>query len=150
MGRGVSSLIELMDEIGDTLRELSSPEMPVQVEPRMNLNPTPPSIDVYPGDPFVDDAGAGFTDLDGSVYFTVRARVSTADSYAGQELLLAFMDSGGPLSVQAALAADDTLNGLASQVVVEGPTPYSLFIDSGAEGALLGCTWRVQLLNAVS
>jgi hypothetical protein len=88
----------------------------------MNLNPTPPSIDVYPGDPFVDDAGAGFTDLDGSVYFTVRARVSTADSYAGQELLLAFMDSGGPLSVQAALAADDTLNGLASQVVVEGPT----------------------------
>ena len=52
------SLADLMDEMADTLHAVVGPavgaETEVQVTGRMNPNPTPPSIDIYPGDPFRD------------------------------------------------------------------------------------------------
>lgn len=146
----MSSLVALMDQIGDTLRDALASET-VQVEPRMLLNPTPPSIDVYPADPFRDGVGAGYGQINGAIYFTVRARVSTADSDAGQDFLLALMDDEDPLCVAEALLADETLNGLAASMNVEGPSGYTLFVaEGGNEGALLGCTWRLTILNAAS
>lgn len=144
------SLTGLMDEMADTLRTAFSAvtDVAVQVEGRMNDNPTPPSIDIYPGDPFTGTEAAAFTDEAGEVIFTVRARVDTADNYAGQELLLAMMDITDGLSVATALQDDQTLNGHASSVYVQGPSGYVQFIDAGQQGALLGCSWSVTVIRA--
>jgi hypothetical protein len=110
----------------------------LQVYGYLNANPTPPSIDVYPGDPFMD--GAGFGSRDVRVYFTVRARVSTADQEAGQQLLLRLLDVGDEASVQVAIEDAD-----AGVVAPEGTTGFREYIDDTASnGRLLGCEWRVS------
>jgi hypothetical protein len=147
----VSSLAGLLDEIVDTLTDtVSTDGFPVQVTRGYNFNPTPPALDVYPGEPFGDITGAGFGDLEGRLFVTVRARVQTADTTAGQELLLAFMDVEDDLSVTAALMADQTLNGHVHSVLVGSPTGFRQYLDSGSEGSLLGCEWPVTLLRAYS
>ena len=46
---------------------------------------------------------------------------------------------------------DQTLNGLASSVFVEGNTGYTRYLDGGTEsGGLLGCEWRVRVLRVQS
>ena len=60
--------------------------------PFLNQNPTPPSIDIYPADPF--QTGSGFED-DTEVFFTIRARTTTADQEAGQKALLRMLDRHG-------------------------------------------------------
>ena len=87
----------------------------MQVTGRLNPNPTPPSIDVYPGDPFRDTPTAGFGQVGGELLFTVRARVTTVDNIAGQNLLLRLMDDEDDISVAGTLMEDQTLNGHASQ-----------------------------------
>ena len=89
-----ATMAEIMEAMADQIREalLSVTDVAVQVEPRMVLNPSPPTIDIYPGDDSRDPSSAGFDDVAGGYFFTVRARVSTADETAGQDLLLAFMD----------------------------------------------------------
>jgi hypothetical protein len=137
-----------MDAMADVLTaELGSAVN--QVVPRLNFNPTPPSIDIYPGDPFTENQAASFSDP-GEAIFTVRCRATTADNDAGQDVLLAFMDGAGPLSVAAALEEDQTLGGLAGSVYVEGPSGYTIYPDSGGEGALLGCEFRVTVIRAFS
>ena len=78
-------------------------------------------------------------------WFTVRARVSTADNEAGQDLLLAMMDEDAAESVETAIRSTKTYAG-AQLGDIEGPTEFGIFIDSGGEGSLLGCTWRVALI----
>ncbi len=122
----------------------------VQIVSRRNFNPTPPSIDIYPGDPFRDIQTAAFGDR-GELILTVRARVSTVDNIAGQELLLRFMDDEDDISVATALEDDQTLNGLAGSVYVEGNSGYVQYIDGGVDGAaLLGCEWRVRVIRVLS
>lgn len=145
-----------MDGLADVIRD-ATPIDDLQVEPRLNVNPTSPSIDVYPGDPLDDPDSQAFGQIGGALIFTVRARVSTADSYAGQDLLLSLMDAESAMSISAALQDDQTLNGLATSVKVEGPSGYEQFVDPGSTSkghlggtALLGCTWRVTVLRAFS
>jgi len=125
-------------------------DVAVQVENRMVLNPTPPCIDMWPADPSLDPTLAGFGDIDGGELITVRARVSTSDTDAGQDLLLAFMDDEDPLSVGAALLADPTLNGWAQTLDVTARSGYVLVPDSSGEGALLGCLWTVEVVKGES
>ena len=118
-----ASLAELLDEMAATMLAVVGPavtETEVQVVGRRNFNPTPPSIDIYPGDPFRDTPSAGFTETGGELLLTVRARVSTVDNIAGQELLLRLMDDEDAIGVASTLMEDQTLNGLASSVYVEG------------------------------
>jgi hypothetical protein len=142
------SLGDLMDAMADKL-ETALGSAVNQVVPRLNFNPTPPSVDIYPGDPFGGNQAAGFGQS-GEVVFTVRCRATTADHEAGQDVLLAFMDGAGTLSIAAALEADQTLDGLAGSVYVEGPSGYTVYPDSGNEGGLLGCEFRVTVLRAFS
>lgn len=121
-----------------------------QVVGRLNPNPTPPSIDIYPGDPFRESEQAAFGDVNGALIFTVRARVAAPDNPAAQDVLLNMMDDESDECVAFALMDDQTLNGLASSVKVDGPSGYVSFVDSGGEGALLGCTWRVTVLNLIT
>jgi hypothetical protein len=129
---------------------VSGSDVDVQVEPRMVINPTTPSIDIYPGDPSRDEESAAFGDIDGSLMFTVRARVSTADNIAGQDLLLSFMDDTNELSVSAALLEEPTLNGVATSIDLESKTGYVLFPTPDGAGAYLGCLWVFMVLPAYS
>jgi hypothetical protein len=140
-----------MEAIAETLESAySAVNIKIQVEPRLIVNPTPPTIDIYPGDPPRETATAGFGDIAGGVVFTIRARVRTADHVAGQDLLIAFMDDEDDLCVARPLMDEPTLGGLAHGVFVEPPTGYGLYPDPGGEGALLGCQWRVTVLNVTS
>jgi hypothetical protein len=148
-----AGLLDVMDEMADQIRTalVAVTDVDVQVEPRMVLNPTPPCIDIYPGDPPRDRDSAAFHPGDDEGYFiTVRARVSTADNFAGQDLLLAFVDPTNDLSIGQALYDDTSLNGYANDLDIVAQTGYSLFPDPGGEGALLGCQWTVRVLPVTS
>ncbi len=114
----------------------------LQVEDRLHPNPTPPAIDIYPSTPFTEVVAYGARH---QYWFTVRARVLTADNEAGQDLLLAMMDDDSAESVETAIRSTKTYAG-AQLGDIEGPSEYGIFIDSGGEGNLLGCTWRVALI----
>jgi len=129
----------LMAEIADALDAAIRDEIPnLQVTPFLNFNPTPPSLDVYPGDPFQE--GLSFTVGDNRLFFTVRARVQTVDPKGGQMLLLRMMDPEDPASVEMALADIDVT------VVAGGWSGFREYTDDAAtNGRLLACEWRVQV-----
>ena len=112
----------------------------------LNFNPTPPHVDVYPADPFVDRLTFGKGNI--QYFLTVRARVSTADHEAGQGLLLSMMDPDASTSMERAIVSDRTLGGKISKLNIhEGPSAYGVFPDpSGSSGSLIGCTWTVRVV----
>ena len=134
----------LADQISDELGGTANPVIAdLQVDARLNPNPTPPSIDIYPGTPFTEAIAFGRTSR--QYWFTVRARVSTADNEGGQDLLLSMMDDGSSESVEAAIVSIREYAG-AKLGDIEGPSEFGVFRDSGGEESLLGCTWRVALI----
>lgn len=141
-----------MDEMADQIRSVvvTVTDVDVQVEPRMVLNPTPPTVDIYPGDPERDQDSAAFDDISGGYLLTVRARVNTADTEAGQDLLLAFMDDTDELCLAQALLDEPTLNGYASGLDVRDFTGYRLFEHPSGEGAYLGFQFTTLVLPAQS
>src|SRR5262245_5379865 len=140
-------MVEVVEAITRALEPLVNFIDGLQLYPYYNVNPTPPSIDMYPGDPFQTDLG--FSD-GGSLFFTVRARTTTADSEAGQRALLRMLDRDGPTSVYAALTADQTLGGVVDSLAVtpEGVSGYREYIeDTFTGGRLLGVEWRLVIFQ---
>lgn len=148
----MATLAQLMDQLAACIRtEISAvTDVDVQVEARGFNVPTPPTIDMYPTDPSDDPTLAAYGELMGGELITVRARVSTADIDAGEDLLLAFMDDEDPLSIAAAIQSDDTLNGLAAAVQVRSRSGYRDFPDLSGEGSWLGCLWNTVIVKARS
>lgn len=143
----MSALTDLMDAMAERLRDaFSASELDIQVEPRMNLNPTPPSVDIYPGDTARETSLAGHGDISGGYVITVRARVRTADHSAGQDILLAFLDDEDDLSIASAILSDETLYGVADTVGFDNVSGFVLFPDSGGDGAFLGCLWTFTVV----
>jgi hypothetical protein len=148
-----AGLVEIMDEMADQIRAtlVTVTDVDVQVEPRMIPNPSPPTIDIYPGDTPRDRESAAYSILDDEGYFiTVRARVGTADNFAGQDLLLAFVDPTDPLSIGQALYDEPTLNGLASDLDIVAQTGYIAIPDLDGAATRLGCQWTVRVLPVTS
>lgn len=141
------SLVAIMDQLAAKLADLPDLE---QVVGRLNLDPTPPCIDIYPGDPFDNLDATGFADRNGAYVFTVRARVSTADHVAGQDVLLSWMDADSDTGVAALLEDDQTLNGYAGSVDVESMSGFRHYVDVAGQHAYLGCEWRVRVLPEAS
>jgi hypothetical protein len=147
----VSSLLEIVAALADALEPLRDEIPDLQIHPYWLANPTPPAIDIYPGDPF--SHGTGFGIGHDVCFFTVRARVTTADQQAGQEGLLALMDTNSSTSVEAALISDQTLGGVVGSLAVgEQDTPgvsgYRVYVeDAASNGRLLGAEWRVEVLT---
>jgi hypothetical protein len=127
---------ELWDAIAAALVPLGAEIDGLQVLGRgmLNPNPTPPSLDVYPGDPFLTGAGMGVGQS--RAYFTIRARVGTADSEAGQRLLVRLLDPQDPASVEAAVQD-------VAVVVPDGTSGFREY-DAGEGNRLLGAEWRVS------
>ena len=131
------TLAETMEAIAEALGPVEAAIDGLQVYPYLNSNPTPPSIDIYPGAPF--QTGAGFGVGQSQVWFTIRARVSTADQEAAMKLLLRLMDPNDAASVEAAIA--DT-----AAVTPEGVSEFREYLeDTASNGRLLGCEWRVSV-----
>lgn len=145
----MATLAQLMDALANQIRSVVDDvtDIAVQVEPRWVVNPTPPCIDIFPADPSADPELRAFTELMGEPLFTVRARVDMADTDAGQNLLLAFMDETDPLSIAAAIEEDDTLAGLATSVDVRSRSGYVRVVEGGD---YLGCLWQVVVTRATS
>lgn len=144
------TVAEMMDALGAQLSQelagggTANPVVEnLQVVPRMNRNPTGPSIDIYPSTPFTETIAYGRGSR--MYWFTVRARVNPLDQTGGQDLLLAMMDDGSAESVEEALRGVKTYAG-AKLGDIEGPTEFGSFGDTGKPGDMLGCTWRVALI----
>jgi hypothetical protein len=125
--------------------ELVGALLPLQQEvPDLNVyalnvdTPTPPCLDVYPGNPF--QVGSGFGVRSKRVYWTVRARVGTGDPASGQALLLRLLDPADPASVEAALLEVDAIVD-DREGLVTGFNRYE--DDSGTVERMIGCEWRV-------
>lgn len=147
---GAAQLLDVMaDQIRNAVDALLPDSIYVQVQPRMVINPTPPCIDIWPGAIFRDRASAAFGD-DGAYLFTVRARVSTADNEAGQDLLLRFYDDADDMCIALALTDEPTLNGYAASVDVRDPTGWLPYGSIGNEGVLLGFEFTAIVLPGES
>jgi hypothetical protein len=143
----VPSLVGIMGAIADQIESDLGPIFDgLQVEPKLVYNPTPPSIDVYPADPFLEQTSYGTESREPT--FTIRARVSTADHEGGQELLLDLLDPRGPGSMLHALEDDPTFGGtIRDSHVREGsPSGFIVYQDAGGGGALLGAEWRLRVI----
>jgi hypothetical protein len=150
------SLIGVLDEMATILEgafdadtELSNAGIHVQVWPFLNMNPTPPSIDIYPGDPAGEADATGFRAGRAASVFTVRARIA-GDHKASQKFLLRLMDPSDALCIEDVLMEDQTLNTTASSVFVDVPSGLIAFVDSGKHGQMMGVLWKVKVLVAVT
>jgi hypothetical protein len=153
MGDRVSGLraisVALADQIRDVLEDVDT--FDVQVEPRMILNPTPLSIDIYPGDPARDLDSAAFDD-DGALLLTIRARINTPDFDAAYDVLVSLMDETDPLHLASAILEDETLGGLATDIHISPFDQSGLraYEHLSAEGAFLGFQVIAKILPARS
>jgi hypothetical protein len=138
------SLEQIVEGIYEALQPVAAELEGLQLYPYYVRNPTPPCIDVYPGDPF--QAPAGFS-AGRTIFFTVRARVSQADFESGQKLLLQLLDTESPASVEEALTADGLGLGVGVGFPPDGtPTGYRTYDDTQG-GEFLGVEWRLEVLT---
>lgn len=135
----------LADQITDGVAAADLAGEALQVWPFLVLNPTPPSVDIYPADPFSEQIAYGPTQ-ERDVWFTVRARVVPTDVDASQQLLLQLMDPRSDTSVFAAIISDRTLGGRVSDLLPAGPSGLIVYTPFGSEGHLVGCEWRTRIL----
>jgi hypothetical protein len=144
-----ATLAQILDAMADQIRDVvdNVTDVDVQVEPRWVVNPSPPTIDMYPADPSDEPELRAFGEPLGADLITVRARVGMSDSLAIQDLLLAFMDDDDPLSIARALDDDTTLGGVAASLDVRSRSGYVRVLEGGD---YLGCLWQVIVLKARS
>lgn len=140
---------DLLDAMADQIRTAMADvtDIDVQVEPRMVSAPSPPTIDMYPGDVSRGTEAAAFG-VEGEFLFTVRARVNENDANANQDLLLALMDDVNDLSIALALLDEPTLGGLATSLDCVDPTGYVLYPFGG--DTLLGFQFTAKVIRADS
>jgi len=129
-------VIGAMAELADALEPLTDIFPGLQVGALFNGQPTPPAIDVYPGEDF--QLGAGFDVGSVQWFFTVRAQVQVTDPVAGQTLLLRLMDPTDPGSLEAAIVNAD-----AGTVV--GVSAFREYPSATGDARLVGTEWRVSV-----
>ena len=149
------ALSSILDEMADQIRAaLAGADWTFQVEPRMVLSPTTPSIDIYPADPARSDDVAGYgadaADMQRGYWVNVRARVAPTDHEASQEILLELKDDMSTLCLVQAVYNDPTLNGQAVDVELDNETGFTLFSDIDPSKVYIGVLWRFLVIPAHS
>lgn len=143
----MATIPQIRQALADALEPLRAGIPDIQISRYWLVTPTPPTIDLWPGDPFQNGLTFGDT---GEMFFTVRARVTTADTEAGQDLLDQLLEPA--TGITAALEADQTLGGVVDTLAVGdatdgGVTGYrELVEDTAVNGRLLGAEWRVKVI----
>lgn len=139
-----ASLREIVAGLATTIDAGISAGLPgVQVEGGLLYNPTPPSVDMYPDNPFL--AQTAMRDS-WEATWVVRARVSTAAHAEAQGLLLDLLDPRSPISVLAAINTDPTLGGTVDdEAVVSAGSGFTAYPETES-GSFLGVEWRVTVV----
>lgn len=154
----MTALVDVLEAMAAQIRDAiddATDFPPTQVEAFWIPNPTPPSIDVYLGDPGreVTETG-GFAETDaesaGGEWVNVRARVATNDAQANQRLLVELCDPESEVAVVQALYDDPTLGGLVADLNLESQSGFRPFptLDGGAFH--LGVLWSFLVIPARS
>lgn len=103
-------------------------------------SPTPPVIEVYPGEVNYDDTLQRGVD---TALFMVRVSVATSLDRGAQERLDEYLGRTGAASVKALVEADRTLGGVVKDLRVESATGHQV---ASVEGTLvLSATWSVRV-----
>jgi hypothetical protein len=134
------------DQIRDALT--NTVQVDVQVEPRWIIAPTPLAVDVIPGTPGRDPQTAGFGDITGGYFLTVRARINTPDYDSSYDILMDMMDDESDLSLAGAVDADPTLGGTATSIDLTDFTGLQAYERIDGSGADLGFQFTVLALPA--
>jgi hypothetical protein len=148
----VSGLVDVLDEIQSVIETAyAGGDLDVQVERRFLFTPTPPAVDIYPGDPSRDDSTANFDDELGNAGYriTVRTRIATGDYGAAYDWLLETMDEESDLCLPL-LFVDESLNGLAMDLDVRDASGLRAYEDVPGAGAYLGWQFTLLVLAAKS
>jgi len=154
----VSGLAEIKVALADALRETyeglanADGEVAIQIEPRYVIDPSPPTIDVYPGrSPSRDLEVAGMSDGTdfGAYMLTVRARVLTADQDAGQDLLDEFADDASELSLPVAIEGSYPLDDRIASIDVVDFSGLQVYQENGID-KWLGMEYIVRIIPALS
>ena len=152
----MATIAQVMDALAAQLENELQPSAPVvlHIEPRAFAVAETPAIDMLIASPTGLEAGLqGFDDLTNVIPITIRIRVSTADLYEGEDLLLALMDDEDDLSIIKALDSDRTLSGWAQDLIWPDGFPwsgYTDFTDINGEGFFLGSTLPVMVTKGRS
>lgn len=149
MSVSVASHNAILAAVAEQIEAALAPELhELQVQPYWIINPTPPAIDVYPSpDQSSEQNAFGYEQRD--LFLTIRARVTPADSVAGQQLLVDMLDPRSDVSVIGALALDASFGGVAADsAIADGsPSGFIPYAENGvAGGFLLGAEWRLRVV----
>lgn len=152
----MATIGQVMDAIAAQLENelLPATDIDLHIESRAFLAAETPAIDMLVANPTGLEAGlAAFNDEYGGIPITIRVRVSTADLYTGEDLLLALMDDEDDLSIIKAIDTDRTLGGWAQDVSWQDGFPwsgYTDFTDINGDGFYLGSTLPLVVVKAQS
>lgn len=152
----MATIAQVMDAIAAQLENQLQPQTDIDlhIEPRAFLAAETPAIDMLIANPTGLEAQLqGFDDLSNVIPVTLRVRVSTADLYTGEDLLLALMDDEDDLSIIKALDYDHSFGGWAQDVTWPDGFPwtgYTDFTDINGDGFFLGSTLPLIVTKAKS
>ena len=130
------ALAETMEAIADALEPFASEIEGLQVYPYLNSNPTPPSLDIYPGARSRPGPGSGSGTARCSSPSGPVSR--TADQEAANQLLFRLLDPNDAACVEAAMAdtAPSSRKACRSSANTSRTPP--------ATAGCSGCEWRVS------
>lgn len=152
----MATIAQVMDAMAAQLENELQPatDIRLHIEPRAFSVAETPAIDMLIANPTGLEAGlAAYGDLVGGIPVTIRVRVSTADLYSGEDLLLALMDDEDDLSIIKALDSDHSLGGWAQDIKWSDGFPwsgYTDFTDVNGDGFFLGSLLQIVVQKAQS
>lgn len=142
----------MLDELADNIRDaIAGIDFEMQVEPWLVLSPAAISLDMFPASTptMAESQGYGEVEPIGK-WFTVRLRTNTPDQDGTRDVILSLMDVEDEHSVEVAIEGDQTLGGLASQVIVTDRTGLQPYPSLDGIGGFLGCEWTVLVMSVPS
>ena len=152
----MSSLREILEAAADQIRDTmeADADWDIQVEPTMVLNPTPPAIDMYPGDPSTPSGigghGAAYEDINDGFSLNIRARVSPNDNIANQDVLFDLLDPESDISLVQTLYDDPSLGGYAADINLTQTSGFVLVPKIDGSGVHIGVIWTFLVIPARS
>lgn len=133
----------LLDQIGDIVTPLL-PDLQISPDGLFEINPTPPTLDVLPDEPFQDQERFGV--VSDVTFWLLRVRSNAPDNRAAQAVMLKLMDPRAATSLQAAAMSDRTLGGRVTDTLVTGASGYGFYPDPQGQGSYLGCMWKARIV----
>lgn len=142
-----ATLAEIREALATNLRAIKG----CQVNAYELGNPTPPTLEVAPGDPLIE-YDLAFNRGGDRYMLLVRGVVALGSDIGAQKKLDQYLAPDGPLSVKAAVEAElattgaNTLGGLVASCRVISCGNYRPYASEG-KGVMLGAEWTVEVLT---